>query len=342
MVLATLLNISLVSPFIHSFIRKVLLIINMSATENGSSASAASAASTSETVKGTPKKSDKDVDLVNACRGVWLVKVPKYIADRWENCPENSQVGKLRIARRANATPTVSFSLDDSVIAATPVSTKGAPPSLNKGSNKEIPKEHKFVVNTLNAQTLAVLSHCSAAGSEALTGPGGTPIGPVLDKLAVEGKVVQRAECRPINNHIYMSLKKEAYLKAIEPTRQTKHLDKAVMAYKPKANHAVNIANDLKKKSEGKKSRDDKEKVMETLFALFEKHQYYNIKDLVKETRQPVTYLKEILKEVCNYNLKNPHKNMWELKPEYRHYKGAEEDADDPKPENSDSSDDNM
>lgn len=32
-------------------------------------------------------------------------------------------------------------------------------------------------------------------------------------------------------------------------------------------------------------------------------------------------YLKEILNEVCNYNLKNPHRNMWELKPEYRHYK---------------------
>ncbi|TRY78595.1 hypothetical protein TCAL_06459 [Tigriopus californicus] len=314
----------------------------MSTPDNAGPTGSAGAA-TGDGAKGTPagKKSDKDVDLVNACRGVWLVNVPKYIADRWENCPENSNVGKLKIARRTNATPVVSFSLDDSVIAATPVGVaKGGPSSMSKGSQKEIPKEHKFVVNTLNSQTLAVLSHSSAAGSEALTGPGGTPIGPVLDKLAVEGKVVQRAECRPINNHIYMSLKKEAYLKAIEPTRQTKHLDKAVMAYKPKANHAVNIANDLKKKSEGKKSRDDKEKVMETLFALFEKHQYYNIKDLVKETRQPVTYLKEILKEVCNYNLKNPHKNMWELKPEYRHYKGADEDADDPKPENSDSSDD--
>lgn len=32
-------------------------------------------------------------------------------------------------------------------------------------------------------------------------------------------------------------------------------------------------------------------------------------------------YLKEILNEVCNYNLKNPHRNMWELKPEFRHYK---------------------
>lgn len=33
------------------------------------------------------------------------------------------------------------------------------------------------------------------------------------------------------------------------------------------------------------------------------------------------TYLKEILKEICTYNMKAPHRNMWELKPEYRHYK---------------------
>lgn len=33
------------------------------------------------------------------------------------------------------------------------------------------------------------------------------------------------------------------------------------------------------------------------------------------------TYVKEILKEICIYNMKAPHKNMWEMKPEYRHYK---------------------
>lgn len=37
--------------------------------------------------------------------------------------------------------------------------------------------------------------------------------------------------------------------------------------------------------------------------------------------RQP--YLKEILNEICNYNSKNPHRNMWELKPEFRHYKST-------------------
>lgn len=37
-----------------------------------------------------------------------------------------------------------------------------------------------------------------------------------------------------------------------------------------------------KKKAEGKKARDDKDAVLNMLFAAFEKHQYYNIKDLQK------------------------------------------------------------
>lgn len=76
------------------------------------------------------------------------------------------------------------------------------------------------------------------------------------------------------------------------------------------------------KKEETKRSRLDPDKVQELLFAAFEKHQYYNVKDLVRITQQPVVYLKEILNEICIYNMKAPHRNMWELKPEYRHYKG--------------------
>lgn len=50
----------------------------------------------------------------------------------------------------------------------------------------------------------------------------------------------------------------------------------------------LQIEYEEKKKAEGKKARDDKEVVLEMLFAAFEKHQYYNLKDLVKKTRQPV------------------------------------------------------
>ena len=300
-------------------------------SSNGA-ATAAAPAATPATGEKVAKKSDKEVDLVNASRGVWLVKVPKYIADRWESAPDASQVGKLRITRRANMKPAVSFSLDDSVIAAKPGPSGKDAPVDKRATTKQIPKEHKFVVNTVQAQTLAAFS-CTAADP-----PADEKEKPTGDKLCLEGKVVQRAECRPISDSTYMSLKKEAIMKAIEPARKTVQIDRAVMAYKPKSNHQSNIAYDLKKKSDGKKARDDKEKVMEVLFALFEKHQYYKINDLVKETRQPVTYLKEILKEVCIYNVKNPHKSMWELKPEFRHYK--KEETEEKKEEQDSSSDD--
>ena len=164
---------------------------------------------------------------------------------------------------------------------------------------------------------------------------------PEGDKLSMQGKVVQRAECCPINSDLYSSIKKDALTKAGEPRRMLKQLDKHVTTtFKPIANHAGNVAYEKAKKAEGKKMRDDKDKVQEIIFALFEKHQFYNIKDLIQETRQPVTYLKEILKEVCNYSVKPPHRNMWELKPEYRHYKAPEEDEADKKKADSDSDSD--
>ena len=41
-------------------------------------------------------------------------------------------------------------------------------------------------------------------------------------------------------------------------------------------------------KEEGKRMRMDKEVVMDKLFSVFEKHQYYNISDLVRLTNQPI------------------------------------------------------
>ena len=109
-----------------------------------------------------------------------------------------------------------------------------------------------------------------------------------------------------------MKLKRDALIKASQPVRLVKQLDKVVPSYKPVSDHKHNVLNfkpfscykliiirfvlqqiefEEKKKAEGKKARDDKDKVMDMLFAAFEKHQYYNIKDLVKITRQPIVRL---------------------------------------------------
>ena len=93
--------------------------------------------------------------------------------------------------------------------------------------------------------------------------------------------------------------------------------------YKPVANHQYNIEYEKRKKETGKRVKADKDQVLTLLFAAFEKHQYYNIKDLVDITMQPVVYLKEILNEIGVRNVKGPHKNTWELKEEYRCYQRA-------------------
>uniref|UniRef100_A0A8C6SGM7 General transcription factor IIF subunit 2 n=1 Tax=Neogobius melanostomus TaxID=47308 RepID=A0A8C6SGM7_9GOBI len=136
-------------------------------------------------------------------------------------------------------------------------------------------------------------------------------------KIALEGMVVQRAECRPAVSESYMKLKRLQIEESLKPARVSQQLQKAVTNnYKPVANHA--------KEGGREEGEGEKQQVLDMLFSAFEKHQYYNIKDLVDITKQPVTYLKEILRDIGIYNVKGTHKNTWELKPEYRHYQGEE------------------
>ncbi|KDR23184.1 general transcription factor IIF subunit 2 [Zootermopsis nevadensis] len=247
---------------------------------------------------------DRDLDLSNAGRGVWLVKVPKYIANKWEKAPGNIEVGKLKISKNPGQKAQVSLTLSESVLC------------LKEPGEENIPRDHRLDVSTVTRQTLGIFSHITPSNSDSVV--------PETEKLSMEGRIVQKLECRPYADSCYMKLKVETIRKASVPVRQVQQLDRIVQNFKPVSDHKHNIEYEEKKKAEGKKARDDKDSVLEMLFAAFEKHQYYNIRDLVKITRQPIVYLKEILKEVCNYNLRNPHKNMWELKPEYRHYKEPE------------------
>ncbi|KAK1167728.1 general transcription factor IIF subunit 2 [Acipenser oxyrinchus oxyrinchus] len=245
--------------------------------------------------------SDKgEVDLTGAKQntGVWLVKVPKYLSQQWAKSTGRGEVGKLKIAKNQGKTE-VSFALNEEL---TNIQDTG-----EKSTTVKAPRDHPFTMQSVGGQTLAVFTESSS------------------DKLALEGVVVQRAECRPAVSENYMKLKRLQIEESSKPVRLSQQLDKAVTTnYKPVANHIYNVEYDKKKKEEGKRARADKQQVLDMLFSAFEKHQYYNIKDLVDITKQPVTYLKEILRDIGVYNVKGTHKNTWELRPEYRHYQGEE------------------
>lgn len=232
-----------------------------------------------------------DVDASNQ-REIWLVKVPKYLANAWQGLPPQSELGKLLVPQEtADRTP-IRFVTN---------------PSMLK-SNSDIPQgDHIMTLQPTTHQRMAVLSRTKD------------------DKISFDGDVKQRGELRPTADNSYMKLKSLSIKNAAKPLRLTKILNEEVAVYKPRGAAQLALeAEQRKKKEEARKTvREDKDVVQGRLFKAFEKQQYYNIKDLVRLTGQSTPYLKEILKEICNYCSSGAHKNMWELKPEYRHYKSA-------------------
>lgn len=56
---------------------------------------------------------------------------------------------------------------------------------------------------------------------------------------------------------------------------------------------------------------------MDMLFAAFEKFPYWSFKGLVEYCKQPHSYLKEVLSEICIFIKKGPYTARYQLKPEF-------------------------
>ncbi|EUB62625.1 General transcription factor IIF subunit 2 [Echinococcus granulosus] len=287
------------------------------------------------------------VDTSRAKDGVWLVKVPNYLADLWLKANTDRTVGKVVMSTVDNVLGSkdqkqkadVYLITDDSLIA-------------DAGENSDlIPREHKFLVQSapsskspptrnrlgssrissaMAGQELVILceedSQAPISSNESASSSAPSAQRTRFGKrYSLFGRVYSRAECQPPRNANYMKLK-ALQLKAKNRARhEVRVLDKPVQTHLPVANHAFDIEYGVRKKREGKNLRREREDVLQDLFKAFEKHQYYAFKDLLLLTKQPVAYLTELLKEIAVFNSRPPHQNMWELKPEYRHYTSKED-----------------
>lgn len=207
-------------------------------------------------------------------------------------------------------------SKEDQALASKEDKSKDDKASANRDfkDNVKVPREYKMVLSKVE-QSIGVFSEGPEASMEEEEEKASKT------QLTIEGVVVQKADFRPVQPSAdYLLLKKRTILNSSTSGRQAIQVDRVVKSYKPVSDHKMNIEHEKKKKEEGKRAREDEDVVKALLFNAFERHQYYNLKDLISITKQPVAYLKTILKEIGHYNTKNPHKNMWELKPEYRHY----------------------
>ena len=73
---------------------------------------------------------------------VMLFQVPKYISDRWEKAPANTEVGKLKIKKVNGSKPDVKFTLSDAICAPLSGLSESDKMELIRNSHtaKQIPK----------------------------------------------------------------------------------------------------------------------------------------------------------------------------------------------------------
>lgn len=64
--------------------------------------------------------------------------------------------------------------------------------------------------------------------------------------------------------------------------------------------------------------RIEKSELLDLLFPLFEQAPYWNVRTLGEHTRQPQTYLKEVLADIAVNVRAGPYAGMWTLKPEFK------------------------
>ncbi|EST05332.1 Transcription initiation factor IIF, beta subunit [Kalmanozyma brasiliensis GHG001] len=64
-------------------------------------------------------------------------------------------------------------------------------------------------------------------------------------------------------------------------------------------------------------ARMPKNELLDMLFGLFERWQYWSLKKLRTETQQPESYLREVLTGIADLHKRGPYVGNWSLKPEY-------------------------
>lgn len=68
---------------------------------------------------------------------------------------------------------------------------------------------------------------------------------PESEKLYMEGRIVQKLECRPYADPTYYKLKSESIRKASMPQRQVQQLERIVQTFKPVSDHKHNVSDYL-------------------------------------------------------------------------------------------------
>lgn len=233
---------------------------------------------------------------------VWLVKVPKYLMERWSNVREEGvHLATIRVYKVAHGErPRITLHLP-------PDRSTGAP-----GDEYELE-----MVNAAVENQIVVAEREKEPGSRART-------------TILTGRVKHECNLKPIFNESYRERMRARNRLYNEPKRSIQMIENSVSGGQGMVNMlssgaAVGGFSDLvaakQKAAKGqfeRMARIPKNQLLDALFNLFRERPRWPIRILRERTQQPEAYLKEVLSEIAFLHRSGEHSGLWELRESFK------------------------
>ncbi|PLW50339.1 hypothetical protein PCANC_05596 [Puccinia coronata f. sp. avenae] len=273
---------------------------------------------------------DEDLEMSGAGHLTWLVKIPKFLSERWQEQAQlggtGADLGVMRVHEEdeSGGPRKIELILND-VPNLTPV------PKNYKLDIRNAASMNLFVFDELaKPEPVASTSKPEPAESSS-THKLDMPPRRVRPKVArrpqLVGRIAHECQVSPVLDDNYRAVMRARQKKASQPKRTIKRVTQDVGTLNRMASGMTSHAQASKfaaftrsvAKSQGteKFTRMPRTELMDALFASFLRYDYWATKTLREQTKQPEAYLKEILTEIATLLKAGPYVGHWVLKPEY-------------------------
>lgn len=259
-----------------------------------------------------PRKVPKnEVALEEANQECWLVKIAPSVWKAWESLEKGDSVGNLvvRTVRKRKADGTI---VEEKTMS---VKTGGMETKFKGGAKAKLPDYELSGKRDIED----MLAFTRPPTGET----GGT---------AIAATIKRQYLMQPEMGNSYTNLVKRRLVSNTMKERTTEEVGMAevhkaareTMARKGTAFDAeFHRAQQAKLEAKGELNKGSREKLepkelRSRLFEMFSKKPVYMFKELNKELQQSEKYLKEALAEIARMHTSGPHRNHWELLPEYK------------------------
>ncbi|TIA88917.1 hypothetical protein E3P99_02332 [Wallemia hederae] len=271
---------------------------------------------------GTEVFADEAINFDDSDNKVWLIKIPKFLKERWESVDEDAlELGTLRVYNDNTVKVLLPPQETDNL-------TRDLPREYTLNVHKHA-SENNYIFGEREAEVTQEQSQLAASGAFSRVN------NPIHTRLS--GRIHHEGALIPDLNDSYKSIMKQRHASASQPKRTAKVLE----TEDTKLQHGFNTASRFSsfvKTDKGKKAggqferaaRMPKNELLDLLFSLFERNKYWNMRDLRARTQQPLTYLKETLMGIAHLATKGPYHGHWYLQDVYQreHHDKVKQQAD--------------